>query len=444
VDSEIMLGKLLARGHIIVPDPSVAEVIIVNTCGFISSAMDEAVDVILEMAEYKKTGSCRRLIAAGCLSQRYKDDPDLTGTLPEVDSFLGTGACDYIVEAVESTNSGHISFFPNPNLRPFYDISEKRALISHNYAYVKVSEGCSRKCTYCIIPSLRGTQRSRPVPDIIKECGNLLESGIKEIILTAENTTDYGLDYNSGLFNKMPDETKDKKSFDRLITELAISIQNKKESSQAWIRFLYAHPETLTESVIQAVVRHPQICSYYDIPVQHASSHILKKMGRPYKREDLYALFEKIRRIDPAAALRTTIITGFPGETKEDFDILMQFIKDIRFDHLGVFIYSDSEDLKSHNLKDHVPHSTAQRRHDRIMAAQEKISLSINEGHIGKIYDVLVEENPESGLYIGRTMFQSPEVDGVTFIYSEGLETGTFVKVKVTDAFEYDIAGVRR
>ncbi len=425
VDSEIMLGKLAAKGHTLTYDPAAAEVIIVNTCGFISTASDEAVDVILEMAEYKKTGVCKRLIATGCLAERYKDDPDLTATLPEVDAFLGTAACEYIVDVVEKKEVKTLTLFPDPNKRAFQDISEERELLSDHFAYVKVSEGCNRKCTYCIIPRLRGAQRSRPVEDIVKESESLVARGVKEIILTAENTTDYGQDKKDGI------------GFEHVLSDLAKTLDDK----NIWIRFLYTHPETLTEPVIRAVKNHKTICSYYDVPIQHAASPILKKMGRPYTTEDLYTLFETIKWIDPDAALRTTLIVGFPGETEDDFQTLMKFIRDIRFDHLGVFIYSDSEDLKSHGFKDHVLPEIAEIRHDKIMAAQAKISESINEKHVGKVYDVLVEENPEPGVYIGRTRFQAPEVDGVTFIYSDGLETGTFVKVRIMDAFEYDIAG---
>jgi len=382
VDSEIMLGKLAAKGHTLTPDPALAEVIIVNTCGFISTASDEAVDVILEMAEYKKTGVCKRLIATGCLAERYKDDPDLTATLPEVDAFLGTAACERIVEVVESRKVTALTLFPDPNKRAFQDMSEQRELLSEHFAYVKVSEGCNRKCTYCIIPKLRGAQRSRPVADIVMESERFVDQGVKEIILTAENTTDYGLDLKDGT------------GFDQVLSRLAKALDNK----NAWIRFLYTHPETLTEPVIQVVKDHKNIASYYDVPIQHASSRILKKMGRPYTTEDLYTLFDTIKRIDPDAALRTTLIVGFPGETEDDFKVLMKFIQDIRFDHLGVFTYSDSEDLKSHLLKDHVPADIAEIRHDRIMEAQAKISLAINEGHVGKVFEVLVEENPESGV----------------------------------------------
>ncbi|RLC03582.1 MAG: 30S ribosomal protein S12 methylthiotransferase RimO [Deltaproteobacteria bacterium] len=433
VDSEIMLGKLVGAGHSVTDDPNLAQVIIVNTCGFISTASDEAVDVILEMAEFKEKGICKKLIATGCLAQRYKDDKDLLSTLPEVDAFLGTAACDRIVEAVENQDAKTLTFFPDPDTRPFQDLLEQRELAADFYAYIKVSEGCNRKCTYCIIPQLRGTQRSRPKKDICKEAQDLVSKGIKEIILTAENTTDYGHD--------LANET----GLSQVLTSLAGTLgseQLKKNGGiQTWIRFLYTHPKTLTEPIIETVKKYNNICSYYDVPIQHASSCILKKMGRPYTRKDLYTLFKTIRKIDPKAALRTTLIVGFPGESEEDFNCLMTFIKDIRFDHLGVFTYSDSSDLKSHLLESHVPYEIAQKRYDMIMAAQAEISKSVNEKYVGTTHDVLIEENPEQGVYVGRTMFQAPDVDGVTFIYAHGLEIGTVVKVRITKAFEYDVAG---
>ncbi|MCP4671473.1 MAG: 30S ribosomal protein S12 methylthiotransferase RimO [Desulfobacula sp.] len=426
VDSEIMLGKLVTAGHSLTDDPGLAQIIIVNTCTFISTASDEAVEVILGMAKFKKSGRCKKLIVTGCLAQRYKDDKNLVSSLPEVDAFIGTAACEKIVEAVESRQIKPLTIFPDPNKREFQNLSEPRQLTSDLYAYIKVSEGCNRKCTYCIIPQLRGSQRSRPGEEICTEARNLIASGIKEIILTAENTTDYGKDLQSQTL------------FDGILASLADTMHN----DHAWIRFLYTHPETLTRSVIQAVQKNKNICSYYDVPVQHASSIILKKMGRPYTNKDLYALFKTIRQIDPKAALRTTVIVGFPGESEQDFQVLMQFVKDIKFDHLGVFTYSDSDDLKSHNLTNHVPEDLAEKRHDMIMAAQAKISQTINEQHVGSVFEVLIEENPEEGVYIGRTMFQAPDVDGVTFIYENELEINTFVNVRITDAFEYDIAGV--
>ncbi len=367
------------------------------------------------------------MIATGCLAQRYKDDDALVSTLPEVDAFLGTGACDQIVDVVENKEIEPLTLFPDPNKRSFQDLSEQRELTDKHLAYIKVSEGCNRKCTYCIIPTLRGLQRSRPQDDICTEAKTLVSKGVKEIILTAENTTDYGSDLKDGT------------GFETVLSSLAQELAP--DNAQTWIRYLYTHPQTLTDAVIKTTVEHKNICSYYDVPIQHAASNMLKKMGRPYTHEDLYALFKMIRKIDSDAALRTTVIVGFPGETDADFDTLMAFIKDIKFDHLGVFIYSDSDDLPSHHLKDHVPGDVAELRHDKIMTAQAKISETLNEKHVGKTYDVLVEENPEPGVYIGRTMFQAPEVDGMTFIYSEGLEINTFVKVRITDAYAYDIAG---
>jgi ribosomal protein S12 methylthiotransferase len=426
VDSEIMLGRLVAAGHQIITDPAQADAIIVNTCGFISTASQEAVDVILEMAEFKTTGSCRRLVVTGCLVQRYKDDPDLLDSLPEVDAFLGTAACDHIVKAVENTDKVPFTLFPEPDARQVDTPVQARELLNEKIAYIKVSEGCSRHCTYCIIPTLRGRQRSRPIELICREASALLDKGVKEIILTAENTTDYGLDLAGPAFHTVLEKTSKKMA---------------QKDPSAWLRFLYTHPHTLDERVIEAVQRHANICSYYDVPIQHAHDEVLKRMGRPYTGQDLIRLFSDIRRLDPDAALRTTIIVGFPGETDQQFKDLLAFIQEVEFDFLGVFTYSDSQDLPAHKLSGHIPEDVAELRHDTIMAAQAKISEKRNARHVGRVYPVLVEENPEDGVYIGRTPFQAPEVDGVTFIYSDGLDTGSLVQVKITDAFEYDIAG---
>lgn len=444
VDSEIMLGKLLAAGHLRTDDPALAEVIIVNTCGFISTASDEAVEVILEMAGFKENGACQRLIATGCLAQRYKDDAGLLASLPEVDAFLGTAACEQIVDVVEGTQSP-LTLFPDPNQRGFQDLTVDRELISTGFAYIKVSEGCNRHCTYCIIPQLRGTQRSRPVEDICTEAATFVAKGIKEIILTAENTTDYGQDLVAGSINQGSDGIDSdcidsgRTGLDTVLSSLSKTLA--KQDETVWIRFLYTHPKTLGADIIKVVQSHDNLCAYYDVPIQHAATSMLKRMGRPYTQEELIALFKLIRKLDPEASLRTTLIVGFPGETEEEFQILKTFIETVRFDHLGVFTYSDSDDLKSHGFKDHVPEDIAEQRHDILMSAQAKISEQVNEKHVGKIYPVLVEENPEQGVYIGRTQFQAPEVDGMTFIYSKGLEIGSIVPVRITDAYEYDIAG---
>jgi ribosomal protein S12 methylthiotransferase len=427
VDSDVMLGKLLAAGHTQTDEPARADVIVVNTCGFIASAADEAVDTVLEMAAYKQNGVCRRLIVTGCLAQRYKDDPDLTQSLPEVDAFLGTGACERIVAVVENKSVAPVLLFPDPNTRPFADLSVDRALPQTPHAFVKVSEGCNRHCTYCIIPTLRGRQRSRPVDDICADALMLVKKGVKEIILTAENTTDYGRDLSAGT------------GLAEVLKTLSRTLSS--VNPDVWIRMLYTHPESLTRLIVSTVRAHDNICAYYDVPIQHTDTTMLRRMGRPYSREYLLDLFAMIRETDPDAALRTTVITGFPGETDTMFDTLLDFVQEVRFDHLGVFTYSDADDLPSHALKGHVPEDVARMRHDTLMAAQADISAQINQTHVGKTYTVLLEENPEPGLFTGRTMFQAPEVDGVTFVYSEGLAIGSMVQVNITDGYEYDIAG---
>ena len=487
VDSEVMLGRLDTRGHEISFDPSEAEVIIVNTCGFIDAASAEAIDTILEMAAYKidttpsrshsndgherfdgalpinsidtrpdphfesesegplspeedaPTGQCRRLIVTGCLPERFRDDT-ISEALPEVDAFLGTGACDQIIEAVEGI--GPYKALPNPITRQFQGHPLPRQLTLNYSAYLKISEGCNRHCTYCIIPKLRGKQRSRPIDAVVNETTHLLDHGVKEIILVGENTTDYGTDL-------LPPQT-----LSHLLDEISHATdqyahENREPGSRpgvsapshAWIRLLYTHPTSITDDVIRAVATHSNICTYYDIPVQHASTPVLKRMGRGYTQEDLYRLFENIRNIAPDATLRTTLITGFPGETDSDFETLLKFIQDIRFDHLGVFPYSDSDDLSSHHLKNHVNETLAQERHDILMNAQAMISEENNQKYLHQTLTVLVEENPDEGIYLGRTRFQAPEVDGLTFIYGSGLEIGTFAEVKITETHEYDLAG---
>ncbi len=428
IDSEVMAGLLERAGHSIIDDPSKASVIVVNTCGFISAASEEAVDIILAMAEYKKE-QLKRLVVTGCLVERYKND-DLASTMPEVDAFLGTGAVDKIVNAVEDRVSKIFTSYPDPDEQKLHKPALPRKFSSLTPAYIKVSVGCNRKCTYCIIPRLRGTQKSRIADDILLEVEQFFARGSKEIALVAENTTDYGLDLkeNFGL------ETLLKK-----IEEKAQIAAPAKQS--VWVRLLYAYPSTLSKSIISTVLNSDIICSYFDIPVQHASSKILKRMGRRYSKRDLYDLFGFIRKKDPGAALRTTIITGFPGESEDDFNDLLGFIEDVKFDHLGVFIYSDSGDLKSHGLDNHVPHDIAVKRHDIIMEKQAQISHEINLNHVGKTYKVLVEEKSDDGVYLGRTQFQAPEVDGLTFIYGFDLEINTFIDVNITESYEYDIAG---
>jgi ribosomal protein S12 methylthiotransferase len=427
VDSEIMLGRLTEAGGNVVQNPDEADVIIVNTCSFIEDAAAESIDSILELAKFKKKGNCRKLIVAGCLPERYRED--IAEALPEADMFLGTGAFDRIVQAAEMQNFMSLPtcnlqpkcFLPRPDAAPIS--GGPRVLTIPYSAYLKISEGCSRHCTYCIIPRLRGKQRSRVPEDIVSEARELTASGVKELILVAQDTTGYGADLQGNI------------TLSGLLAMLAQLSEN------LWIRFLYGHPESISESLIRTAASHPNICPYFDIPIQHASSRILKGMGRHYSREDLYALFDRIRSALPEAVLRTTVIAGFPGETEKDFKLLLQFVKDIRFDHLGVFTYSDAEDLASHRLSGHVPKKTAQRRCQRIMSCQSEISLQKNQKYVGKALTVLAEEKTEPGLFAGRTAFQSPDVDGITYIHADDLEIGSFVRVRITDALEYDLIG---
>lgn len=421
VDSEGMLGRLMQAGCKITQTPEDAEIIIINTCSFIESAVNESIDTILELAGYKVTGSCQRLVVTGCLPERFRET--IVDTLPEVDAFLGTGAFDKILPAATEPLDGLRCHLPNPDTACLHEQAIPRALSSQYLAYIKIAEGCDRHCTYCIIPKLRGKQKSRHLEDIISEARSLISAGIQELVLVAQDTTNYGNDLKPSV------------SLNRLLKDLA------EVTGNLWIRLLYGHPESIDDALIRTISKYGNICSYFDIPIQHVSSGILKKMGRSYTADHLYKLFDSIRALVPDAALRTTLLVGFPGETDAHFEELLTFIKAVRFDHLGVFIYSDADDLPSHQLSAHVPHNVAVQRREQIMSSQQGISSQINQKHIGKVYDVLIEKSVENNLYSGRTFFQAPEVDGITTIQSRQLRVGSFARVKIIDALEYDLTG---
>jgi len=421
VDSELMLGRLMNAGWTNARDPGKADIIIINTCSFIESAINESIDTILALAKYKHDGLCRRLIVAGCLPERFREE--IVTAIPEVDFFLGTGAFDKIVDAVDGSLNAVGCFLPDPNLTGFPQQEVLRIRSSSHMAYLKIAEGCNRHCTYCIIPKLRGKQKSCRLEHIVSEASYLISSGVKELVLVAQDTTGYGMDLCPPV------------SLSRLLESIS------EISESIWIRLLYGHPETIEDPLIGTISGHPNICSYFDIPIQHSSDGVLKKMGRNYTSANLRRLFDKIRSSVSDAALRTTVIVGFPGETDKDFEELLSFVKDICFDHLGVFIYSDFKDLGSHKLPDHIPETVAKDRYDRLMSCQSKISLDNNQKYIGKIYDVLVENTTGENLFNGRTFFQAPDVDGITYIHSDRLEIGSFVGVRVADAFEYDLTG---
>lgn len=441
VDSEIMLGRIKRAGWTIVEEPEEADAIVVNTCSFIEDAADESIDIILELARYKQTGSCKRLVVAGCLPQRYRQE--ISAQMPEVDVFIGTGAFDQIVAAVEASNDSRGCLLPDPDIKPAQDKDAARVLSTSHMAYLKVAEGCSRHCTYCIIPKLRGKKRSRPLAEVISEARGLLEAGVKELVLVAQDTTSYGRDLRPAV------------NLSQLVERLAnlpadppmnpASVGADTDIANAWIRVLYGHPESIEDSFIKTVATHSNVCSYFDIPIQHVSSPILKKMGRRYTQDDLWRLFDKIRSQVPDAVLRTTLILGFPGETEKDFETLLRFIEDVRFEHLGVFLYSDADDLPSHRLPEQVPAGVAQERYDELMSCQLDISARNYQKYIGQTLEVLVEEAIEERLYAGRATFQAPEVDGMTYIKlgpgQSGSKIGSFARIRVTDAMEYDLIG---
>ncbi len=421
VDSEMIMGQFKLAGWTITDNPHQAETILINTCSFIEDAINQSIDTILELAQFKQKGVCRRLIVAGCLPERFREA--IVKTIPEADCFVGTGAFNKILAIAQGSIKTDGCLLPKPELASVKADPSERLFSSTPSAYLKIAEGCNRHCSYCIIPQLRGAQKSRPINDIVSEMRMLIKKGVKEINLVAQDTTNYGADLNPPA------------NLSTLLGVLApVATGNR-------MRILYGHPGSIDLSIIQTVAAHPNICSYFDIPIQHASSSVLKRMGRHYDTETLYHLFADIRAHIPDAALRTTIIVGFPGETDDEFEELLTFIKMIRFDHLGVFIYSDADDLPSHHLSDHIPAKLARSRHDHLMSAQMTISENNNAKYIDQVCSVLVETNPEDNLFIGRTAFQAPEVDGITYIHSTNLEIGSFADVKITDALEYDLVG---
>jgi ribosomal protein S12 methylthiotransferase len=424
VDSEVMLGALAEAGYKITQDPSKADIIIVNTCSFIEPAVEESIDTILTLAAHKKTGRCRRLIVTGCLPERFRKA--IVKPLPEVDAFLGTGAFSSICEAAGGAIGNGKCLLPPPESQPLQQWNTARIYSNPHLRYLKVSEGCDRHCTYCIIPKLKGRLRSRPMEDVVVEAKNLISSGCKEIVIIGQDTFSYGRDLGSGV------------TLSRLLDAVADL------SDKVWIRCLYGSPDMADDALIRTVAAHDNICPYFDIPVQHASKKILKRMGRPYDKNHLLKLFDHIRSALPNAALRTTLIVGFPGETDKDFKELLTFTEKLAFDHLGVFIYSDIEGVPSHALDGHVPARVTKSRHDALMALQAEISLRHNQNRIGQSFSVLVEERINGDLYAGRTYFQAPEVDGITYVEAKGLKTGAFARVKITEAFEYDLKGRTR
>lgn len=425
VDTEIMIGQLLEAGHTVISDHPEADCVVVNTCSFIEPAVNESIDVILKMGRWKQQCDGRRLIVVGCLPQRY--GTDIVKALPEVDVFLGTGGFDRIVGATEGSLNGRRVLLPRPGQGPAQDASLPRFRTTPSHtAYLKIAEGCSGRCTYCIIPKLKGPHRSRPMEEVLSEARFLVQSGVKELVLVAQNTTAFGKDLGLGY------------GLEHLLEGLTHI------SGLSWVRVLYGHPDYMSDSLIEVIGSHDQLCSYFDIPVQHISEPILKSMGRRYKSSAIFELLEHIRNKVPDAALRTTLLLGFPGESEYDFERLLDLVEKVRFDHLGAFVYSDAKDLPSSALKNHVPGATKNERLDRLMSRQREISRDNNQKYVGKTLQVLIDGPLEGtdSVVKGRTIFQAPEIDGLVHIKKGNTRPGAFAHVRITEAYEYDLRGI--
>lgn len=421
-DAEIMLGILASDGFAITHDPAEADIIIVNTCGFIETAKQESIDAILEMAQYKE-GRCRLLIATGCLAERYSSD--ILKELPEVDAIVGTGDYDKIAEVIRRAFNGEKPVICGHKERT---IEERlpRILSTPSYtAYLKIADGCDNNCTYCAIPMIRGHFRSRKIEDITDEARSLAESGVKELILIAQDTSRYGID----LYGEY--------SLDKLLEELV------KIEGIEWIRVHYFYPEAITDSLIDTMAKYDKICNYIDMPVQHGNNYILKRMARRTTQEEMLRKIEKIREKMPDCTIRTSIIVGFPGETREHFDDLYEFVKKVRFDRMGVFTYSQEEDTPAASFPDQIDEDVKDERLDSLMTLQQGISLELNKQKIGKTLEVIAEGYDEDNfLFYGRSRGDSIEVDGkVYFAAEDEIFAGDIVDVEILDADEYDLTG---
>lgn len=423
VDTEMMLGMLVQKGYRITDDEKEADVAVVNTCCFINDAKQESINTLLEMAELRSSGRLKALVAAGCLAQRYKDE--IQEEIPEVDAIVGTTAIDAIADAVEAVLTGNAkNHIEDINKKPVYD--KKRIVTTGgHFAYLKIAEGCDKHCSYCIIPKVRGNYRSIPMDSLVAEARELAAFGVKELILVAQETTIYGVD----LYGK--------KSLPTLLHKLC------EIEGLYWIRILYCYPEEITEELIDTIKQEEKICNYLDIPIQHASDSVLKRMGRRTTRQELADIVTKLRTAIPDICLRTTLITGFPGETEEEHESLISFIDEMEFDRLGVFPYSPEENTPAAEFADQIPDEIKLDRQADLMELQQMIAFDKAEDMEGKRMLVMVEGKvPDENAYVARSYRDAPNVDGFVFIQtSRELMTGDFVPVRITGAYEYDLIG---
>lgn len=418
-----MLGMLASRGYEMTNDEQEADIIVINTCCFIHDAKEESIQNILEMAEYKKNGSAKALIVTGCMAERYRQE--ILDEIPEVDEVLGTTAYDRILDAVDAALAGqHEVMTADLDALP---LPETKRLVTTggHFAYLKIAEGCDKHCTYCIIPKIRGNFRSVPMERLLKEAQDLAEQGVKELILVAQETTLYGKD----LYGE--------KSLPKLLRELC------KISGIRWIRILYCYPEEITDELIQVMKEEPKICHYLDLPIQHANDTILKRMGRRTSKQELIDIVQKLRKEISDICLRTTLITGFPGETQEQHEEVMEFIDTLEFDRLGAFTYSPEEDTPAATFEDQIDEEVKEDRQADIMELQQEIAFDKAEDMIGREVLVMIEGKvADENAYVGRTYRDAPNVDGLIFINTDvELISGDFAKVKVTGALDYDLIG---
>lgn len=423
VDTEMMLGQLSKHDYVFTDDENEADVVVVNTCCFIGDAKEESIATILEMAELKKNNVIEALIVAGCLGQRYQEE--VQTEIPEVDAILGTASIDKIVEALDGIyQKKACNYFTELSAKP-YQGTDRILTTGGHYAYLKIAEGCNKHCTYCIIPKVRGNYRSVPMEQLIEDATKLAQMGVKELILVAQETTLYGLD----LYGK--------KSLPELLHKLA------EISGIYWIRILYCYPEEIDHELIQAMKSEEKVCHYLDLPIQHASDHILGRMGRKTSEEELFQKIEMLREEIPDICLRTTLISGFPGETQEDFEELYRFVDAVEFDRLGVFTYSQEEDTPAALMEDQIPEEVKEKRREELMLLQQEIAFEKAENTVGQeMYAMIEGKLPEENAYVARTYKDAPSVDGFLFLKADReLMSGDFVKVKITGSNEYDLIG---
>ena len=424
VDTEDMLGILKNKGFEFTDDEWEADIIAINTCCFIGDAKQESINTILEMAEHKKDARCKVLVVAGCLAHRYQDE--IIKEIPEVDAFVGTSSYDKIADMINSVleEKGISNFVEDANRMPMVE-ADRIVTTPGYYEYLKIAEGCDKHCTYCVIPKVRGSFRSFPIEYLVNQTKKLVEGGVKEIILVAQETTLYGVD----LYGK--------KSLPKLLHNLGLI------EGLEWIRILYCYPEEINDELIEAIKNEPKVCHYLDMPIQHASDNILKRMGRRTSKQELTDIVAKLRREIPDIALRTTLITGFPGETDVDHEEVMQFIDECEFDRLGVFTYSREEDTVAAQMPDQIDEEIKEKYRDELMQLQQEISADRSAAMIGRIVRVMIEGFiPEDNTYVGRSYKDAPNVDGLVFIECDReLMSGDFIDVKITGSTEYDLIG---